>query len=530
MTTINIKDIIIYPEQRELNPVQVAKIAEKIKQRGYNPSYPVTIDHNNGLVDGGHRLEAARQVGLKDVPFVYKPDGVSSIRHAILCNEDGADTRKYDVFDYAEFCYKAANKGQSGQQIAEELGWSVQQVTYHKRIKDQLHPTAWRLTRNCVLVNGNEKHLVNSELTVVNWRERHFRALLSHLSPNGDDNRGIKRGQLNVIHQILQRWQKPTNSKGKQLKVTAAWIDEIAKKEAWHIQLKRYAIDNLRSWVNHQARRELFYSINTSIFGDEETEERWEQFKNAIDGLNGKSPLLLKGDATQLPEEIEPDSVDIIITSPPYNLGDDTWAMGGEGRTPRDDGIGYDDNKTPEQYEQEQLEALKELYRVAKPGASFFYNHKPRTKDGKLYHPLKWLLNEDNPWTLRQEIVWDRTSTHNHCPVLFDQIDERIFWMVKGNKPNLYTKSIPDSTIWRFHGPKPGTWHPAPFSEELPRRCLKAIGGQNLTVLDPYAGSCTTLKVALTEFGFNAIGVDKNIEYLEKAKEVNGWDVPESLR
>jgi DNA modification methylase len=63
---------------------------------------------------------------------------------------------------------------------------------------------------------------------------------------------------------------------------------------------------------------------------------------------------------------------------------------------------------------------------------------------------------------------------------------------------------------------------PDESSEELPRRCIEVVGRDGITVLDPFAGSCTTLKVAL-EHGHIAIGVDVSREYLEQAAKENGW-------
>jgi modification methylase len=230
------------------------------------------------------------------------------------------------------------------------------------------------------------------------------------------------------------------------------------------------------------------------------------------------APRLMVGDAQAI--DLPDCSVDVIITSPPYNLGEaETWPMGGHGREGRN-GIGYSDAMSDELYRQWQVSVLDELYRVTKPGGSLFYNHKTRTQDGVLIHPMAWLSRVDR-WTLRQEIIWDREVTHNHSATLFWPIDERIYWFTKG-KPALYGDSIGMPSVWRFHGPQPHTWHPAPFSEGLPRRCLQAIGGRELVVLDPFAGSCTTLKVAY-EMGHTAIGVDISDEYLERAKGDYGW-------
>lgn len=166
------------------------------------------------------------------------------------------------------------------------------------------------------------------------------------------------------------------------------------------------------------------------------------------------------------------------------------------------------------------MAVLEELYRVARPGASLFYNHKTRTREGVLLHPLTWLARVKG-WTLRQEIVWDREVTHNHAATLFWPVDERIYWLTKG-RPSLYGASVGMPSVWRFHGPQPYTWHPAPFPEELPRRCLLAIGGKGLVVLDPFAGSCTTVKGA-AEMGHEAIGVEQKAEYLARAREEYGW-------
>ena len=136
-----------------------------------------------------------------------------------------------------------------------------------------------------------------------------------------------------------------------------------------------------------------------------------------------------------------------------------------------------------------------------------------------LIHPTAWLGRVEG-WTLRQEIVWDREVTHNHSATLFWPVDERVCWLTEG-KPRL-EGPIGMPTVWRFHGPRPHTWHPAPFVEELPRRCLEAVGRPGIVVLDPFAGSCTTLKAA-AGMGYEAIGVDRCAEYLERAKVENGW-------
>jgi DNA modification methylase len=239
--------------------------------------------------------------------------------------------------------------------------------------------------------------------------------------------------------------------------------------------------------------------------------------KNNIEG----EVILYCGEAQNmhmLPDEI----ADLIVTSPPYNLGHESWPMGGAGRIPRRKGVGYVDMVQENQYQDWQVDCLNECYRVATQGASMFYNHKTRVKDGKLIHPMDWI--RDSLWVIRQEIIWDRKSTHNHSASLFWPEDERIYWLTK-NAPKLPDAPIGKSSIWREFGPIPNnSWHPAPFTIKLPEMIIRAIGIPGGTILDPFVGSGTTLKAA-TKYGYKCIGVDSNQEYLKNVCEETGWTI-----
>lgn len=239
----------------------------------------------------------------------------------------------------------------------------------------------------------------------------------------------------------------------------------------------------------------------------------------------GLTPSLIHADILTHP--VPSESIDIIITSPPYNLGgnDGSWPMGGGGRVPWVGGIVYgchDDDQPEQEYQAWQVRCLQAMYDAAKPGASLFYNHKVRQRDGRIIHPMDWLRSPANPWTLRQEIIWNRTSTHNHTSSLFWQVDERVYWLVKGDTPALPNRPIGLPSVIDLFGPVPDTWHPAPFTPELPSMLLKAVGFDGCVVLDPFAGSCAT-GVAATELGYQSIMVDIEGSYLSQAANQNGW-------
>ena len=199
--------------------------------------------------------------------------------------------------------------------------------------------------------------------------------------------------------------------------------------------------------------------------------------------------------------------VDLVLTSPPYNLGAARWDMGGEGRTKRE-GVGYSDAMTGAEYGEFQSAVLVALFNVTSASGSIFYNHKNRTKGGSLITPWNWIA--DTGWTWRQEVIWDRSATHNQEPSLFRPVDERIFWGTSG-KPALLS-GINHPSVLRMC-PEGHSRHPAPFPIELPSLLIPLVGG---TILDPFMGSGTTLRAA-KDLGRQAIGIEIEERYCEIA-------------
>src|SRR5271157_437877 len=155
------------------------------------------------------------------------------------------------------------------------------------------------------------------------------------------------------------------------------------------------------------------------------------------------------GDVLEILHSIPDDSIDLTVTSPPYNKRSKTrgWLVAGQEYTHSDDHL------SEEKYQQWQVEVLDELYRVTKPGGSLFYNHKHRWEDGTLVHPYKWL--DRSKWHIKQEIVWDRAIAANMRGWRFWQVDERIYWLYKPKNKYLIGKELESkhakfSSIWRI--------------------------------------------------------------------------------
>lgn len=227
---------------------------------------------------------------------------------------------------------------------------------------------------------------------------------------------------------------------------------------------------------------------------------------------------ILIGDALEQMRLLPDQSQDIIFTSPPYNLRGEKI-----GNFPKKNGTwnkvpdiangyaNYGDDMPQAEYEAWQTECLSEMYRLIRPTGAIFYNHKPRIKKGKLWHPACLL----GVLELRQCIIWYRSGGTNYNKRAFLNVHEYVllitgpgFEMAKGKR------GLPD--VWKV-SPEAKNDHPAPFPVALP---MKALEGAALTgdVLDPFMGSGTTGVAAKLSGCANFTGIELNADYAETAK------------
>ncbi len=232
-----------------------------------------------------------------------------------------------------------------------------------------------------------------------------------------------------------------------------------------------------------------------------------EQFANKI----------IKADVLETLLRLPDSCVDVGVTSPPYNKQENKkgWLVKNVVYS------GATDKLPEDEYQDIQVKVLNEIYRVTKPGGSFFYNHKTRWERGYMIHPMDWLRK--TKWTIRQEIIWDRKIAANIRGWRFWQVEERIYWLYKAKGKSLIGKELESkhallTSIWRF-SPETNNPHPAPFPLALPVRAIYSImsDAKGGLVIDPYCGSGTTL-VAAKILGHNYIGVDITEEYVKYAE------------
>lgn len=205
-------------------------------------------------------------------------------------------------------------------------------------------------------------------------------------------------------------------------------------------------------------------------------------------------------------------SIDLIITSPPYNIGKGGSAFKFKGYDI------YNDNNSD--YDNFILIALNEMYRILKPSGSLMFNHKVRTVNKECIHPLKLIFQ--SKFKLKQEIIWDLHDTHIHNKDRFYPINEMIYWCIKDKKQTKFNGEYSGyTTIWRIKRANKkieGCYHPAPFTLEIPKRCIESLTNESDIVLDPFMGSGTTAVMA-KQLNRKYIGFEISEDYCKLANE-----------
>lgn len=216
--------------------------------------------------------------------------------------------------------------------------------------------------------------------------------------------------------------------------------------------------------------------------------------------------------------------VDIVVTSPPYNLrcGIGKWI----GRNPHHGTSypavmlkGYDrhrDDLPRETYLAWQRACLREMMRLIPEHGAIFYNHKWRIQRGLLQDQHE--LIENLP--VRQIIIWKRPGGVNFSHRFFLPTFEVVYLIAKPDF-RLAPKANALTDVWQIT-PEQRNPHPAPFPLALPLRIIGATEAQ--TVLDPFMGSGTTA-VAAQQLGRIFVGIDNSPRYCKMARKRIAGDV-----
>jgi len=140
------------------------------------------------------------------------------------------------------------------------------------------------------------------------------------------------------------------------------------------------------------------------------------------------------GDSLEVMREMPSESIDLVVTSPPYNLKNSTGNGMKDGRGGKwanaalVNGYSHHNDCMPhEEYVEWQKNCLKEMFRLIKKDGAIFYNHKWRVQGGLLQNRQD--IVSDFP--VRQIIIWRRKGGINFNPGYFLPTYEVIYLITK---------------------------------------------------------------------------------------------------
>lgn len=216
------------------------------------------------------------------------------------------------------------------------------------------------------------------------------------------------------------------------------------------------------------------------------------------------------GDCLELFKNIPDKSIDLIITSPPYNIGKYHHSGNNSFKAYKT----YNDNLEEEEYQKWQIKVLNECYRVLKDDGSLMYNHKNRIKDGVQITPYEWILKTN--FIVKQEIVWFNGGP-NFDKVRFYPMSERVYWLSKTPQTKFYNNINHHDLFFKNEWEPQGT--KKEFKRAFPVKMVKDLIScfkDSNIILDPFMGSGTTA-VASKQLGKHYIGFEIDKDYCEIA-------------
>ena len=257
--------------------------------------------------------------------------------------------------------------------------------------------------------------------------------------------------------------------------------------------------------------------------------------------------LVVIGDSCKM--SLVPDeSVHLVVTSPPY------WQLKDYGTA---HAIGQS-SETYDAYLSSICIVFKECVRTLKPDGKLIVNIMPILLPGKrskfnrrvtktVLTDLETFMETLGNMYFHSLYIWDKRKavrfsswgSYPYPPNLLSTYPyEWIIVFSKSGKRDRVKKSVKEesaitheeftnwvqNSIWDFQpASAKQERHPAPFPEELPRRCIRLYSFVGDTILDPFAGSGTTLRVA-RQLGRNSIGYEVNPAYAPIIQEKVGID------
>ncbi len=316
--------------------------------------------------------------------------------------------------------------------------------------------------------------------------------------------------------------------------LVALWLAEEAMNAIGHDKMSNRATELLLEQLGGSQATEVSASIQPVV---EQTHDPLQEIdptlikapeadaaSRTVVARMGSNPLpyYIKGDARQVMATIEDESIDCIVTTPPY------WNL----KKYNTESI---QAKTLDEYCDELLRVMAEAWRVLKPHGSLWLNLAD-VYDNRALQALPWRIAmrmmDLQGWTLRNDVVWNKPlgeygSSLDHLR----NVHEFMFHFVKSVENfyfaeaelRRYAKQIGEKAnvmpgdVWSIEPEKSAIERYRVSPESLCLLPIVATCPRDGIVLDPYCGTGTTCKVAY-DVNRRSIGIDINDDRLQRAR------------
>jgi DNA modification methylase len=460
---------------RGIRPAVVEKLKERMSE-GYNPARPITITADGMVIDGNHRVEAARLLGIKELPCLMRTGDPYKI--AAECNADEDTYAPMDLFDWLDVITALKSAGVKSKDIALKIGWSAQKVSDYSNLT-KISASVMELAKQYQSGRADGKY------ASADFTEGWFRS--------------------SGICDIEEKYQTKLFESFKADKFN--WNKAKVQTESAKYKLWQDMAEAAEKQLTDENDLESVVAIIEA--GALKT---MQQLEAKVADMNKKAAnKFICGDCRQVLQELENGSIDIVLTDPPYGI-DYISNRSKYADAVTNEGV-YNDGRD------EAMPLLDEVCGILKD--------KTKT-DAHLYFFCGWQTEPEfraiigKYFDVKNVIIWNKG---NHgvgdLDCSWGNKYEMIIFAIKGRK-KLQSRPADIIEISKINSSK--MIHPTQKPVELLSYILKASACKADVVCDPFAGSGSTLKAVKERGDLNYVGVELDKTMFERAKAFIGGD------
>jgi DNA modification methylase/anti-sigma28 factor (negative regulator of flagellin synthesis) len=483
---------------RDIRTETVEEIKERIETSDYNPAKPLRVFESPSgyeVADGNHRVRALRELGKNGgyrVPCVVEPDDADRISVAVASNRDEDTHAEQDLFDHLDYI-KELRDDHTQAEIAERLGWGESKVKDYSALLGKI------VARVLGIAKQHQDGRATAEVASATFSEYWFRTSgLYDLNRDGVDEYALseedepKHAQVRVMEWFVH---------GKNCDATKSAVQRKVEDVEETCEQLEMVESELNSGVDDAERAELRDEITAGTYTN-------DTLTSAIENANhsAKDRAEFGTGALEGLRSLDDNSVDCVVTDPPY-------------------GVEYESHRDTnrESFPDEEADTFAllddvfaELGRVCKANAHVyvFFSMKRiesvREVAGEHFDvapvPLIWAKHNHAP-TRDAERGFEKMYAQKYEPILMCRLEKGDSRRLNGSvSPNLLQHSRPEGKE---------RWHDAQKPRELLAELITNSTGKRETILDPFAGSGSTL-LAAAENNRHYIGFEQSQEYADR--------------